>query len=76
MLKPDAVRLRHMWEAAASALEMAAGRGRSDLDGNLMLRLALTHCLEILGKAASGGIFEPILPKLPLRLLPWPVRFQ
>jgi uncharacterized protein with HEPN domain len=53
MPKPDAVRLRHMREAAASALEMAAGRARSDLDGNLMLRLALTHCLEILGEAAS-----------------------
>jgi uncharacterized protein with HEPN domain len=53
MLKPDAVRLRHMREAAASALEMAAGRARSDLDGNLMLRLALIHCLEILGEAAS-----------------------
>lgn len=53
MRKPDAVRLRHMREAAASAVEMAAGRARSDLDGNLMLRMALTHCLEILGEAAS-----------------------
>jgi len=76
MLKPDAVRLRHMWEAAASALEMAAGRGRSDLDGNLMLRLALTRTRPGRSQASQGGIFEPILPKLPPRLLPWPVRFQ
>jgi uncharacterized protein with HEPN domain len=58
MLKPDAVRLRHMREAAASALEMAAGHTRSDLDGNMMLRMALTHCLEILGEAASKATSE------------------
>jgi len=53
MLTPDVIRLRHMREAAASALEMAAGRTRSDLDGNLMLRMALARCLEILGEAAA-----------------------
>lgn len=42
-----------MREAAASALEMANGRTRSDLDDNLMLRMALTRCLEVLGEAAS-----------------------
>jgi uncharacterized protein with HEPN domain len=51
MPNPDAVRLRHMREAAASALEMATGRTR--LDENVMLRMALTRCLEILGEAAS-----------------------
>ena len=53
MPNPDAVRLRHMREAAASALEMAAGRTRSELDENMMLRMALTRCLEVLGEAAS-----------------------
>lgn len=53
MLKPDLVRLRHMREAAAYAQEMAASRPRSDLDENVMLRMALIHCLEILGEAAS-----------------------
>ena len=53
MASPDAIRLRHMREAAASALEMAKARTRSDLDENLMLRMALTRCLEILGEAAS-----------------------
>jgi len=32
---------------------MAVGRIRSDLDENLMLSMALTRCLEILGEAAS-----------------------
>jgi uncharacterized protein with HEPN domain len=30
MPNPDAIRLRHMREAAASAMEMAAGRSRSE----------------------------------------------
>lgn len=42
-----------MREAAASALEMAAGRTRTELDENLMLRMALTRSLEILGEAAA-----------------------
>lgn len=42
-----------MREAAACALEMAAGRRRSELDGNIMLQMALTRCLEIPGEAAS-----------------------
>jgi uncharacterized protein with HEPN domain len=42
-----------MRDAAASALEMAVGRHRSELTGNTMLSMALTRCLEILGEAAS-----------------------
>jgi uncharacterized protein with HEPN domain len=53
MPSPDAVRLRHMREAAATALEMAAGCERADLSTNTMLAMALTRCLEILGEAAS-----------------------
>ncbi len=53
MLKHDLVRLRHMREAAAYAQEMSASRTRSDLDESVMLRMALIHCLEILGEAAS-----------------------
>jgi 5'-deoxynucleotidase YfbR-like HD superfamily hydrolase len=59
MLKPDAIRRRHMREAAAAALEMAAGRARSDLDDNPILRMALTHCLEILAED-----LPPLLPAL------------
>ena len=32
---------------------MAAGRTRTELDENLMLRMALARCLEILGEAAA-----------------------
>ena len=53
MRSPDAIRLRHMREAVASALEMADGRQRPDLTANMMLALALARGLEILGEAAS-----------------------
>jgi uncharacterized protein with HEPN domain len=53
MPSPDVDRLRHMRDAAASALEIAAGHQRTDLTGNTMLAMALTRCLEILGEAAS-----------------------
>ena len=49
----DAIRLRHMREAAAAAVEMAAGHERPELSSNRMLAMALTRCLEILGEAAS-----------------------
>lgn len=53
MLKADVIRLRHMREAATYAQQMTAGRTRSDRDENVMLAMALTRCLEILGEAAS-----------------------
>ena len=42
-----------MREAAATALEMAAGHDRADLSTNTVLAMALTRCLEILGEAAA-----------------------
>lgn len=53
MPSPDVVRLRHMQEAVTIALKMASGRSRSDLSSDLMLAMALTRCLEVLGEAAS-----------------------
>ena len=67
MLKPDIIRLRHMREAAAYARDMAAPCTRLDLDENVMLRMALTRCLEILGEAASKVAPETraLLPSVP-----------
>jgi uncharacterized protein with HEPN domain len=58
MQSPDAIRLRHMREAVACALEMADGRQRTDLTANTMLAMALARCLEILGEAASNVTSE------------------
>jgi uncharacterized protein with HEPN domain len=42
-----------MQEAATIAVGMSAGRSRQDLSSDLMLSMALTRCLEVLGEAAS-----------------------
>jgi len=49
----DAIRVRHMIEAAEAALRFAAGRQRTDLDGDTMLLFALVRAIEIVGEAAS-----------------------
>lgn len=49
----DAVRLRHLREAAQTAGRFIEGRDRGDLDGDEMLRLALTKLVEIVGEAAK-----------------------
>ena len=58
MRKDDAIRLRHMLDAAQEALSFVPGRDRSDLDENRMLCLALVRCIEIIGEAASKVSLE------------------
>ena len=53
MQAEDLTRVRHMIEAAESAMRFVKGRSRSDLDGDEMLRFALTRAIDILGEAAS-----------------------
>jgi uncharacterized protein with HEPN domain len=52
MRRDDAVRLRHMLDAAREAIEFAQGRARVDLNGDRKLVLALVKDLEIIGEAA------------------------
>jgi uncharacterized protein with HEPN domain len=51
--KADAVRIRHMLDAAQEAVSFADGHARSDLDNNRMLVLSLVKSVEILGEAAT-----------------------
>jgi uncharacterized protein with HEPN domain len=53
MNESDAIRLRHMLDAARKAISFAAGYTRNDLDKNEMLTLSLVKCIEIIGEAAS-----------------------
>ena len=46
-------RLRHMRDAARAASTFAAGKGRSDLDNDLMFQFAIVRALEIVGEAAA-----------------------
>ena len=53
MRTTDAVRLRHMLEAAREGLAFAAGRTRADLDTDRQLYLSLIRSIEVVGEAAS-----------------------
>lgn len=65
---PDRVRLLHMRDAVALALEFTSPRSRTDLDTDAMLMLALTRLLEIVGEAAKG-ISQPTRALAPA--VPW-----
>lgn len=52
MRRDDAIRLRHMLDAAREALRFAEGRTRADLDKDRQLTLALVKEIEIIGEAA------------------------
>lgn len=49
----DAIRIRHMIDAAESAQRFVAGRVRAALDQDEMLRFALVHAVQVIGEAAS-----------------------
>ena len=51
--RDPAVRLRHMRDYARKALDLTAGLARQDVDRDEVLRLALTHLVELVGEAAS-----------------------
>ena len=63
----DAVRLRHMIEAAETAVRFVADRQRSALDTDQMLSFALVRAVEIIGEAASkvGAETRRALPDVP-----------
>lgn len=52
-MRPDAVRIGHMVDAAREALGYAAGSSRTGLDANPLLVRALVKCIEVVGEAAS-----------------------
>lgn len=49
----DRTRMLHMLEAARQALSFVAGRQRSDLDTDHMLRRATKDCIQEIGEAAA-----------------------
>jgi len=70
MTRRDAnVRLLHMRDYARQAVEMIRDRARDDLDADDMLRLALTHLVELVGEAASQ--IPPDIRELHPQI-PWP----
>lgn len=54
----DSIRIQHLIEAADKAVTFAAGKQRSELDDDELLRLALIKLVEIVGEAAKQ-VSEP-----------------
>jgi uncharacterized protein with HEPN domain len=65
----DRQRMGHMLAAGRDAVTISAGRARADLDTDVQLRHALTHCVAIIGEAAAG-VSEAGRGLAPA--LPWP----
>ena len=65
----DAIRVRHMIEAAETARRFVAGRQRADLDSDDMLLLALVQAFQIVGEAASRISPET---RTATSTIPWP----
>ena len=53
MTPDDAIRIRHMIEAAQTAQRFVEGRRRADLDTDKMLLFAVVQAIQIIGEAAS-----------------------
>jgi uncharacterized protein with HEPN domain len=68
MLPEDAIRVRHMIEAAEAAGTFIAGRRRADLDSDRMLLFALVRAIETIGEAASRLSAER---RATMPLVPW-----
>ncbi len=68
MRREDAIRLRHMLDAAEEATRFAAGASRASLDGNRMLTFAIVRAIEIIGEAA-GKVTDETRSNYPD--LPW-----
>jgi uncharacterized protein with HEPN domain len=64
----DAIRLRHMLDAALKARIFVQNRNRRDLETDEMLALALVRLLEILGEAAAR-VSPEVRAQLPA--IPW-----
>ncbi|MCI4677962.1 DUF86 domain-containing protein [Rhodoblastus acidophilus] len=67
MRRDDAIRIRHMIEAAEAVQRFLAGRRRGDLDADEILRFALVRAVEIIGEAAAklGVETRAALPSIP-----------
>jgi len=67
MRREDAIRVRHMLDAAREALSFAKGKTRADLNTDRMLVLSLIKSIEIVGEAATSVTQEtrdhyPLIP--------------
>ena len=65
----DIIRLRHMLDHAEEAVELIAGKQKTELQRNRVLELALIRLVEIVGEA-SAKVSSEAQTKYPM--IPWP----
>jgi len=69
--REDAIRIRHMVDAAQNARQFMAGRRRSDLDTDTLLLFAVVQAIQIAGEAAAKISLETqsAAPSVPWALI-------
>ena len=67
MPKDDLVYVGHMLDKAQEALALVHGKARQDYDRDTVLRLALTHLIQVIGEAARrvSPTFRERYPQIP-----------
>jgi uncharacterized protein with HEPN domain len=67
MPKSDWVYLGHMLDMCKKGLEITAGKTRKDYEVDEVLKLALTHIIQVIGEAADhvSEEFKEEYPKIP-----------
>lgn len=65
--RDDQVYVGHMIDTASRAIGFVEGLSREDFDNNELLRLSLTHLLQIIGEAARrvSPDFRSVYPTVP-----------
>lgn len=65
----DSLRLKHMRDYAAEAVQLSQGRSRTDLDSDRLYGLAMIRLVELIGEAASRVPFavQTQHPQIPWR---------
>jgi uncharacterized protein with HEPN domain len=63
----DAVRLRHMLDAARKAVNQIAGKSRPEITADELTQLALARLVEIVGEAAGkvSPDYQAAHPEIP-----------
>ncbi|MBE0697511.1 MAG: DUF86 domain-containing protein [Anaerolineaceae bacterium] len=69
MPKDDWVYVGHMLDMSLQAREILSGKDRIDYDQEVVLRLALTHLIQVIGEAAQqvSKEFQNLYPQVPWR---------
>lgn len=62
------VRLKHMREFAQKAMQLAKDKTRANIENDEVLRLAITHLIELVGEAAS---WIPEADRVTYPSIPW-----